>query len=52
MKIKERMHVDSGLGGGYWKVRTVEVTAAPDGATVVPDETPVSDWTRDENQEA
>lgn len=53
MKVKETKTVVAGRGqeGGVTQtfVRVIEVEQAPEGAEVVPDKTPLQDWTEVNN---
>jgi hypothetical protein len=48
MKIKETRTVPgSGREYPYVETRIIEVDVAPDGAVIVDDKTPVSDWVKE-----
>lgn len=54
MKIQEREYVAQGLGGGHYRTRVrvlAEGEEKPVGAVEVGDETEVSEWHYDSNQE-
>lgn len=49
MKIKERKWADGRINA--YLVRVIEIddeAAVPEGATIVPDDTPVHDWQKEE----